>query len=100
MGMYTYLDAREKELYRQVSDKEVNELYKELIKVDNKYYIREYIQVTKRFLRKPKTTFNYSLYYDTYCNIEFRYMNIGNSKLTIMAYMYGFINGRMEVKDD
>jgi len=97
MPVTTFLNDYEKKTFIVVSDKEVNELLQEVRKIDDRFLLQEQIVITKKFLREPVVTKQYTLYFDYLApnsNWDIQIINLDhNSKEVVCSYFYGFLAG-------
>ena len=100
MTVTTFLNDYEKKTYVAVGDKEVNELFQEVRKIDNRYLLQEQIRVEKKFLRKPIITTHYILYFDYLApqsDWDIQIVNLDHhSKEVVCSYFYGFLSGNKQ----
>jgi hypothetical protein len=105
MPMTTFLNDFEKKTFTVVSDNELNELFQEVRKIDNRFLLQERFEVRRRFLRKSVITPVYTLYFDYLApnsnwdiqviglSSDFVFGNRSN-KESVMCYFYGFLSGK------
>lgn len=104
MPITTYLTENERETWKSVHDKDLNDLFQEVrSKVSSRYLIEMHIHSKrKNWFSKMKTFYSYTLYIDL--GGEAQIMNLPQdtlkssigtmySKETIMTYFYGVMNG-------
>lgn len=95
MPMFTYMNDSELESHmKSIEDLEVLNLMEDIRKLYPKFYIVPLTHTTtKGFIRKRKETrVDYYIFIRTVAT-EVQEINIGKDKISVMAYMYGFING-------
>lgn len=91
MGIHTYTTDYELKTWERVEDKDLDELLQEVRAIDNRYYI----QTTKYFVTrwfKKHIEVRYQLFHVT-GGYDAQYITVANTKETIIAWLYGFING-------
>lgn len=95
MGMYTWLNEGEFDVYSKLTDKGVNEVYQEVREIFPKVYVREQIVVNKKWFGKSEETVNYTVYVRTSNNdSEVRVMNMAYSnRELLMNFLFGLLNG-------
>jgi hypothetical protein len=95
MPCFTYLTDYEIALYSKVEDKELNELYQEIRKIDKDWLLSE-SKETIGFFQKKEITI-YRLYYNFGNEVQAINFNseLGytENKNMIMNYFYGYLNG-------
>lgn len=103
MPVTTYLSHQERESWKQVKDKELNELLQEMRQIDKGWLIETRLFVNKRFF-KTETFERYSLYCDF--GIEAQIINFPPntseassintvvSRDMIMSYLLGYLAGK------
>jgi hypothetical protein len=105
MPITTFLNDLEKKTFVAVSDKELNELFQEVRKIDNRFLLQERVVVYRRFLRKPIISTVYTLYFDYLApksNWDIQIISLGendifgsgSNKNLVCAYFYGFLSGK------
>lgn len=104
MPITTFLNDNERETWKNVHDKELNELFQEIReKVSDKYLIQMHLHSRrKNWFSKPKPFYSYTMYIDL--GWEAQVLNLPQnterssigtmySKETIMTYFFGVLNG-------
>lgn len=109
MAITTWLSAAEVNNYKSVTSKELNEIFQEIRTLDDRYYLKEDIIETKRFLRATKRQMMYTMFIWLQSE-EFQIMNFcRDTKWSIntmvpasyiYAYFYGFLGGiKSQIKE-
>lgn len=100
MGLYVLLSDWSIQNMQEVSDQELNELFKEAKDLDPSLLISEYkIQNKKKWFKKPSYETSYIIYHECFNSegqrmMEARQMFSGSGgKRIVEAYLYGIING-------
>lgn len=95
MGMYTWLNDNEFEIYKKLSDDALNEVYQEVRNIFPRVFINERKFVKKKWLGKEEVKFEYTVYVRTSSNDnEVRVMNMSFSdRELVMNFLYGLLNG-------
>lgn len=95
MGMYTWLNEYEFDLYSKVSDKELNEVFQEVRELMPLIYISERTHTESGLFKKTKVLTSYTIYHRTNGRYtEVRVMNINTSnKAYVFNYLCGLLNG-------
>lgn len=100
--MVSYFNDSELEKAKEVSDKELNELFQEVRQKDSKFYLLERKITTKKWFKKPIEKIYYILLYHTYscecqiinfCQDHEGSINGMVSKSYIYTMFCGFLNG-------
>lgn len=102
MPITTYLSNAERESWNFVDDKDINEIFQDVRKIDNRWLIETRPFVVKKFF-KTKTVVLYSLYYDFVHEAqiinfppessESCSINTIIGKSSIMSYLLGLLAG-------
>lgn len=103
MPITTFLNNNDKIKFTSVTDKELNNLFQEVRKIDNRYLLQEKIFIKKKLFTKLIIEKNYTLYFDylypdsnrdiQIVNLNDDIFGIDNTKNNIMNYFYGFLAG-------
>jgi len=96
MGVHTYTTEQKLKTWERVEDSQLDELLQEVRQIDSNYYI----QTTKYFVRswfKEKIEVRYQLFHVT-GGYDAQYLTAANTKETIIAWLFGFINGSNKAK--
>lgn len=102
MAITTWLDDNDRETYKNVHDKELNELFQEVRqKVSNRYLIQQHVHIKRKWIfGKSQQVWHYTLYIDL--EFEAQVFNFPSeqssinglvSKSMLMTYFFGVING-------
>lgn len=105
MGAYMYLTEWDRERYSKVNyDEELDKIFQEARTFDKSLLISEYPVFKTHFWRPKTVETKYTIYHD--CNpskspYQARYQITGSgSRETIIAYLYGIMNGALSQKRD
>ncbi len=105
MPAVTYLDRFEKQKYSSVRDKELNELFQEVLKKSTKeMYVKERIITYRHWFKEKYKDTLYTLYLSLGDTPEVQVFNFpsqdksssmcyGVTKRLLMTYFYGILNG-------
>lgn len=103
MGIYTYINDSDRERWSKVEDKELNDLFQEVRKLDKRFLLScNDILVKRSWFRKPIIKKVYCLYIDmggdakcvNFAQEHLWSINTDVAKSYIMTYFFGYITGR------
>lgn len=98
----TWLNEQEFEKYKQVSDKDVNDLLRDIRAIDDRFYINEVKVSMNRLFRKPVVKSYYTLYIClggmdvqaiNFCQEHTWSINTSVSKSYMVTYLLGVLHG-------
>lgn len=97
MGLYIYINESDRNRFKTVKDKYLNEEFKEALKHDNSLLISSYDVFTKRFWKPDLVETRYQIYHDVEPNKPayqaYQQGSASGKKEVIIAYLHGIING-------
>lgn len=103
MAITTWLNENERETWKWVHDKELNDVFQEVRqKVSNKYLLQmQLFSERKNIFSKSNAYYRYTLYVDlgheaqvvNFYSDGSRSINTQPSKEMVMAYFFGLLNG-------
>lgn len=103
MAITTWITENERQTWKQVHDKELNELFQEVRGISDKYLVEMHLHTKrKHWFAKSEAFYSYTLYVDLgheaqIINLpqDLSKSSIGTSysKETLMTYFFGTLNG-------
>src|ERR1700740_542517 len=105
----TWYNKEERDKLKTTSDKDINDLLKEVnTAFEDKYFIREHFNVQKKLFKRPQTIKTYTLYchlcYDEVMCINFCQdwdwsINVQVGRSCIITYLLGIMSGYQQTKE-